>query len=126
MVNRKVDAIRLHGMRFFGHHGVFEEEKRLGQRFFVDVDLFLDLQKAGKSDRLSDTIHYGKVYDRVKAIVEGPPKKLIEAVAETIARDLLENFPKLQACRVNIVKPGAPIPGSLDSVSVEIYRERER
>nr|XP_029118736.1 dihydroneopterin aldolase 2 isoform X2 [Elaeis guineensis] len=47
---------------FHGFHGVKPEEKKLGQKFVVDVDAWLDLSEAGKSDNLSDTVSYTEIY----------------------------------------------------------------
>lgn len=114
----------LKGMQFYGYHGLFSEETKLGQRFYVDVDLFTSLKEAGETDKMEASIHYGEAYERVKDIVEGSPRHLIEAVAEDIARNLLNKFATLQACRVKVIKPDPPIPGHYESVAVEIYRER--
>lgn len=119
-----MDKVILEDMLFYGYHGLFPEERRLGQRFRVDLELFADLKQAGRSDKMEDSIHYGMVYDTVKEIVEGEAKNLIEAVAETIAAALLEQFDLLHACRVKLIKPDAPIPGHFKSVAVDIYREK--
>src|SRR5699024_12653948 len=94
------------------------------QRFQVDLELFSDLQKAGQTDDMTDSIHYGQAYERVQRIVEGKAKKLIEFVAEDIAMDLLQAFAGLEACSVRLFKPDARIPGKLDYVAVEINREK--
>lgn len=119
-----MDKIMLNQMHFYGYHGLFPEERKLGQRFDVDVELFLDLSKAGSSDNMYDSVHYGEAYDTVKDIVEGEAKNLIEAVAETIASKLLLQFDKLKACRIRVIKPNPPIAGHYESVAVEIYREK--
>lgn len=111
-------------MSFYGYHGVFPEENKLGQRFKVDVTLETDLSKAGQTDDLTYTINYAEVYDKVKAIVEGPPKKLVEAVAETIASSLLGAFPMIQCCHIKVIKPDPPIAGHYDYVSIELTRTR--
>lgn len=119
-----MDKILLNKMQFYGFHGLFPEENKLGQRFNVDVELFADLKKAGQTDNMMDSVHYGHAFDVVKKIVEGEPKNLIEAVAEKIATELLSQFELLHACKVTVVKPDPPIPGHYQSVAVEIYRER--
>lgn len=119
-----MDKIYMNQLAFYGYHGVFDEEKKLGQRFIVDLVLQLDLAQAGKSDQLDDTINYGEVYQRVKEIVEGPSFKLVESVAERIATDLLNSFSLLQECTVKVVKPDPPIPGHYQSVAVELTRSR--
>lgn len=111
-------------MQFYGYHGLLPEERKLGQRFQVDLELYLDLQKSGMSDQMADSIDYSKVYEVVKQVVEGEAKNLIEAVAETIAQQLLKTFDLLEACLVRVIKPDPPIAGHYDSVAVEIYRER--
>jgi dihydroneopterin aldolase len=112
-------------MPFFGYHGVFPEENKLGQRFVVSMDLYVNLAPAGASDDVADTVNYGEVYDLVKAIVEGPHVRLIETLAEKIAQSALCAFPKLSGVRVDVEKPGAPVVGVLDTVCVQIERWRE-
>ncbi|MDD9150714.1 2-amino-4-hydroxy-6-hydroxymethyldihydropteridine diphosphokinase [Sporolactobacillus sp. CQH2019] len=119
-----VDKIAVTGMRFYGYHGALPEEKKIGQRFFVDVWLSVDLYGAGTSDSLSQTINYAKIYGLVRDVVEGPSFKLIEAVAEKVAKVLLNAFPRAEVCHVRVVKPDPPIAGHYDSVSVEIERRR--
>lgn len=118
------DTISLNRMQFYGYHGVLPEERRIGQRFDVDVSLTCDLYQAGSSDQLDQTVNYADVYERVKAIVEGAPCALIETVAERIAGAVLLGFPLVSACRVKVIKPNPPIAGHYDSVSVDIERSR--
>ncbi len=120
----KRDKILLEGLSFYGHHGLFESETELGQLFKIDLTLFTDTKTAGESDKMTDSIHYGEVYQQVKDIVEGTPFHLLEALAETIAREILSDFKGVQALMVRVNKPQAPIPGVFDNVAVEIYRER--
>lgn len=56
------DKLVLRGLKFHGFHGVKPEEKKLGQKFLIDVDAWMDLQAAGISDRLPDTISYTAIY----------------------------------------------------------------
>ncbi|MBP3953456.1 dihydroneopterin aldolase [Bacillus suaedae] len=119
-----MDRIYLNQMSFYGYHGVFEEENKLGQRFIVDVKLGLDLAKAGLTDQLDETINYGDVYSIIKQIVEGKPYKLVEAVAEKVASELLRSFDNLTECTIKVIKPDPPIPGHYQSVAVEITRSR--
>ena len=115
----------LEGMAFYGYHGAREEERRLGQRFLVDVELTADLAPAGSSDRLEDTLDYGEAYKVVRAVLEGPSKNLLEALAQEVAERLLDALPA-QAIRVRIKKPSVPIKGGvLAHSAVEIYRPRD-
>ncbi len=117
-----MDKIFLNQMEFYGYHGVFPEETKLGQRFVVDVILEVDLKEAGKTDDLTKTINYAEVYAIVKAAVEGPPFKLVEALAEKIAENTLNRFSQVLNCTVKLIKPNPPIAGHYHSVAVEIIR----
>jgi dihydroneopterin aldolase len=118
-----MDKIILQGMEFYGYHGVLSEERSLGQRFIVDLELELDLRPAGKSDDLELTINYAKVFELVESVVRGNPRRLIESVAEDIASAVLEQFP-VAAATVRLKKPQAPVPGHFASMAVEIRRAR--
>ena len=118
-----MDYIHLNEMEFYGYHGALPEETKLGQRFRVTVSLATNLEEAGKTDDLEKTVNYAEVYKLCKEIVEGAPKKLIEAVAEKIAGDLLNRFSnKVTGVRVVLIKPDPPIAGHYASVSVDITR----
>ncbi|WP_058305673.1 dihydroneopterin aldolase [Gracilibacillus massiliensis] len=119
-----MDKIYLNQMAFYGFHGVFPEEKKLGQRFLVDLILEVDLKKAGETDDIYQSIDYGRVYQVTKQVVEGPSKNLVEAVAEALSIELFSHFDLLTACTVKVIKPDPPIPGHYQSVAIEIYREK--
>ncbi len=116
------DKIILDGLVFYGYHGVNPEERVQGQRFVVDVELTLDLSRAGLSDDLNATVNYASVFKVTRSIVEGEPANLIEAVAERIAAEILSRF-GVESGRVRVRKPWAPIKGGdLNYVAVEILR----
>lgn len=119
-----MDKIYFNGMRFYGYHGVYPEENRLGQRFHVDLQLYLDLSLPGKTDDLHDTVNYADAYQIAKRIVEEERYRLIETVAEKIAARLLESFDLVKQVMVRVTKPDPPIPGHYDSVAVEIIRKK--
>ena len=124
MHERLADVIAVKGMQFFGYHGVYEEEQRLGQRFVVNVWLYLDLKRAGMTRNVDDTVDYGLAYQVVRRIVEGEPIPLIESLAEEISTQLLGAFARLLGVEVEVEKPGAPMAGVFDTVSVRIQRWR--
>lgn len=119
-----VDKIIFDRIQFYAYHGVFEEENKLGQKFEVDVELYLDLKKPGLTDNIEDTVNYAKVYQLVEKVVLGRPKKLLESLAETIAEELLSAFSSkgLKEVVIRVRKLQPPIPGHLQSVTVEISR----
>lgn len=119
-----VDKIYVNQMEFYGYHGVFPEENKLGQRFNVDLAVSVDLKKAGQTDRLEYSVNYGELYSVCEEIVTGKPVKLVETVAERIADKILSNFPLVFEVTVKVIKPDPPIPGHYQSVAVEITRRR--
>ena len=117
-----MDRINLRNMAFYGYHGNLASENEIGQRFFVDISMALDLSKAGQSDNLEDSINYAEIYERTKQIVEGKPYRLIERVGTLIAEAIWGHYEGLQGLSVTVRKPEAPIPGVLDYVEVVITR----
>ena len=119
------DSILLEGITFYAYHGVNPEERELGQRFVVDLEVQLDLTVPGRSDALADTVSYTDLYREVKAVVEGETYNLLEAVAEAVAQRILASFP-ISAVRACVKKPSPPIKNAvLQWVAVEVYRERD-
>lgn len=117
------DRITLIGLRGFGYHGVFEHEKREGQEFVVDVEITLDTRPAAASDDVADTVHYGELAEEVVAVVEGDPVDLVETLAQRIA-DTVLGRDAVDAVRVTVHKPGAPITVPFADVAVTIERTR--
>lgn len=119
-----MDKIIMKNLAFYGYHGAMSEENTLGQKFFVDVEMYVDLGEAGKSDDVTHTVHYGEAYKVVKDIVEGKPLSLIESVVSVIAENLLMKFERIQHVKIQLRKPEAPVPGIFDYFAVEIERGR--
>lgn len=118
-----LDEITLTGLTVFGHHGVFDFERRDGQEFTIDLTLRLPLRPAAASDDVVDTVHYGELADRVAAIVSGEPVNLIETLAERIAAAVLEDQ-RVQQVTVVVHKPHAPIEQTFADVAVTVHRGR--
>ena len=120
------DRILLEGMILHGRHGTLPAERELGQPFVVDIELRLDLQAAGLSDDLTQTVDYSKVHRQAKEIVEGPPVSLTETVAERIAGVVMENYLEVEAVRVKVAKPNVRLDDTvLTGTAVEIVRRRD-
>lgn len=118
------DRIRIVDLEVFANHGVFPEENALGQKFVISADLYTDTRKAGKTDDLADSVHYGEVSAFISLYLKKHTFKLLESAAENLAEELLIKYPLLQEIRLEIKKPWAPIRQSLKTVSVEIRRGR--
>lgn len=119
-----MDKIMLSRMEFYGYHGVFPEENKLGQRFVVDVELRMPLEKPGRSDQLEDSVNYAEAYAIIKNQVQGKPFQLIEALAESIASELLRHYTVIQEVLVRVTKPNPPFENYSDGVAVEITRRQ--
>lgn len=113
------------GMRFYGYHGVFAEENKLGQQFYVDLELRMDLEQAAQTDDLSFTVNYAEIHAFTKSIVEGPPFKLIEALTGHVASRVLEAYTMVNEVTVRVTKPHPPFDIHFDGVTVELRRKRD-
>ncbi len=118
-----MDRITLTGVDVYAHHGVHPAERELGQRFVVDVDLWADLDPAGRQDSLRLALDYTAVHRRIREVVAGTSFQLLEALARRLCRALLAEFPVARVA-VTVLKPNPPIPNFLGKVSVTLERDR--
>ena len=118
------DELSVLGIECFGHHGVFDAERRDGQPFVVDLTLGIDTSTAAASDDLRDTVDYGSLVASVQAAVETDPVDLIETLAQRIAGVCLLDD-RVQWVRVTVHKPDAPIEATFADVALTITRKRE-
>lgn len=117
-----MDKIHIKNLEVFAKHGVFPEENRLGQKFVVSAELFLDTRRAGMADELEQSVNYGEVGQTITRYLTENTWKLIEAAAEHLAEKLLMEYPLLRGVHLEIKKPWAPVGLPLETVSVEIER----
>jgi len=118
------DELAVLGIECFGHHGVFDFERRDGQVFLVDLVLGIDTRAAAGSDDLRDTVDYGSLVTSVKAAVESDPVDLIETLAQRLA-DVCLLDTRVEWSRVTVHKPDAPIDATYSDVALTITRKRE-
>ena len=118
-----MDKIKIENLEVFAKHGVFPEENVLGQKFLVSATMFTDTRRAGLTDELTASIHYGEVSQLIDRYLKEHTYKLIERVAESLAEELLLHTAGLEKIILEIKKPWAPVGLPLESVSVEIERE---
>ena len=124
MNQRPTDELAITGIECFGHHGVFEFERREGQVFRIDLVLGLDTSAAAASDDLHDTVDYGSLVMQVKAAVESDPVDLIETLAQRIA-DVCLLDARVEWVRVTVHKPDAPIDATFSDVALTITRRAD-
>jgi len=117
-----MDRITLQGMKFYSHSGLHSFEKDVGQLFEIDVECYLDLEKASRSDHLVDTINYPGLFGLVKKVMENSSFNLMERLAGEIARKILNELPVDQVT-VRCRKPRVPVKGFINHAEVEITRK---
>lgn len=122
----KMDSIFIKDIVVFAHHGVFKEEKTLGQKFLIDLKLKMNLQPSAILKDLKKTVHYGILSNDILQIFKEKSNDLIETCAEEIAIFVLKNYKVVKEVTVCVKKPWAPVNLPLDNVLVEITRKRHR
>ncbi|WP_084361569.1 dihydroneopterin aldolase [Herbiconiux solani] len=121
----ELDLLTLTGLEVFAHHGVFDFERENGQRFVIDVDVWLDTAPAASGDDLARTVHYGELAVEISEAVAADPVDLIETLAERVASVVLAHEP-VERTRVVVHKPDAPITVPFADVSITIIRTKPR
>jgi dihydroneopterin aldolase len=116
-------TIELMGLAVFGHHGYLEEERRLGQRFLVDV--WVDVRgEAAESDRIEDTLDYRRIAALVQDVFAGEERLLLEGLAGSIADGILERFAAVDRARVRVRKPDVVLDPPVEHAAVIVERSR--
>lgn len=117
-----MDEIRIENLEVYAYHGVLPEENEKGQPFYLNAVLYTDTRKAGKSDDLADSTHYGLVCEEMAGAMTQQTFHLIERAAEYVAKRVLCKFPLVREIELEVRKPEAPIALPFGSVSVKIKR----
>lgn len=118
------DVIELRGLRVVGICGALPEERERPQPLEIDLDVEADLAPSGRSDDLVDTIDYGALCDAVVVEVVGGRPQLLEHLAATLARTVLELDPRISGVTVAVRKLRPPVPHALATSGVRIHRRR--
>lgn len=118
-----MDKIYINNLEFIGFHGVFPEEKKLGQKFLVSLELIVDTKEAGKTGDLTKSVHYGLVAQDVERVFLEKSIDLIETCAENIAEMVLKKYELVKEVKVTVKKPWAPLQMHFENVAMEISRK---
>ena len=116
-----MDSIQVNGIRAYGYVGYLAEERVLGQWFEVDLTLWVDLDPAGKSDNIEDTVDYRSCISATKEIIVSAKFHLVEKLISAIA-DRILSMEKVSQVRVRLSKPAAPIPDFGGRITLDITR----
>jgi dihydroneopterin aldolase/2-amino-4-hydroxy-6-hydroxymethyldihydropteridine diphosphokinase len=119
-----LDNIYIEDLKIFARHGYFDFEKENGQFFYVSARLYLDFQKAGRTDNLDLTVDYSKACEYITKFMTDNIYDTIEAVSEKLAEALLNKYPSVMEVEVRISKPEAPVDATFKNISVTSRRKR--
>jgi 7,8-dihydroneopterin aldolase/epimerase/oxygenase len=113
-------TIQIAGLQTFGYHGLFEEERRLGQKFSFDIDATLNPAATHRDDNLDASIRYDAVVDAAVNLAGAIKYQTLEALGEAIAIGLLRRFPLIDTICVGVSKFSPPIPHTLGKVGITV------
>lgn len=117
-----MDKLYIDNMEIFANHGVFKEEKTLGQKFIISLELTIDMREAAITGDLDKSVHYGELCHRIEEEFKKESYDLIETAVEKIAEYILFNYDMVKNAKVMLKKPWAPIGRHLNYAAVEIER----
>ncbi|MGV8905248.1 MAG: 2-amino-4-hydroxy-6-hydroxymethyldihydropteridine diphosphokinase [Acetobacterium sp.] len=121
-----MDKLYIKDLEVFAYHGVFPEEKSLGQKFLISVTLTLDMREAAITGDLTKSVHYGELAHALEKEFQKESYDLIETAGEKLTSYVLNNYPMVSKVKIMIKKPWAPILRSMDTVAIEITRKWHR
>lgn len=121
-----MDKMYIKDLEVYAFHGVNQEEKSMGQRFLISVELNINLREAGMTDDLSKTVNYAELCHNIEKEFTKEKYDLIEKSAEELAKYILCNYNKVEGVKLLVKKPWAPIGKPLSYAAIEIERSWHR
>jgi dihydroneopterin aldolase len=121
---RTIVTIEVNGLSLYTHHGVTAAEREVGQRLILDIRIELGEADATVTDRVEDTVDYGRVCEVAALVATQRSDKTLERLCAAVADRLLRDF-DAQVVSVKASKPEPPIALPVEDVSVEVWREIE-
>jgi dihydroneopterin aldolase len=119
---RTIVTIEVNGLSLYTHHGVTAAEREVGQRLILDIRIELGEADATVTDRVEDTVDYGRVCEVAALVATQRSDKTLERLCAAVADRLLRDF-DAQVVSVKASKPEPPIALPVEDVSVEVWRE---
>ncbi len=113
-----MDKILIKGLESFACVGVPAEERKHPQRILMDLEMELDLEKAGRLDDVAHTLDYARVVEEIQVFLQGRSFRLVEALAHQVAHRVMDRFSP-ERVRLRVRK--FSVPGT-QSVGVEVAR----
>ena len=119
-----MQKIAINNLECFGHHGVYEKERIKGQKFIFDVLIEANVDAAGKTDSLEQSVDYVAVCELIQTVCTEKTFKLIEALAECICTKILLMSDRVEKVIVTVKKTEAPVDFKVNSLEVVWERKR--
>lgn len=121
-----IGKICLNNMVFHTYNGVFDAERQLGQKLEIDCRMTYPIEEQVQDDDLNETVSYADVYETIRQFVSQHHYKLIESLANHLGKQILLDYPQLQAVHLNIRKYNLPIEGVLNNAEIEVDFHHEQ
>jgi dihydroneopterin aldolase len=118
-------TISVRQLALFAHHGVFAEEKLLGQRFLLDIQLRVHAPEALIHDDIVRSVSYAHVIEETKNAFTETSYNMIETAADRLATHLLQRFDKATSVSISVHKPSAPIAAQFETIAATVEKTRE-
>lgn len=119
-----MDQLIIKDLVIFGHHGVYQEEKTLGQKFVIDLIIDLDLGEACDTDNLESALNYAQLSHELQSVFQRENYDLIERAAQVLCSYILEHYPAVKQVDLTLKKPWAPVLLELKYPAIRIVRAR--
>jgi dihydroneopterin aldolase len=114
--------IHLEQLQFYAYHGLYQEERSLGNEYIVDIHIdYQPKQKIIYS--IEETIDYSKVYELIAKRMK-VPSDLLETIATEFCFQLMEKFSSVQGVQFRIKKMHPPIKQFIGNVGVSFQLKR--
>lgn len=119
------NVIYVNGIEVYAYHGVFPEEKRLGQKFIFNISCNLDFRKAMQSDDLQFSVSYGEISQIVADVATKNSYNLLEKLSYEILLTIFTKYSSITTITLEINKPNAPIPNIFSQCGIKVEFSRE-
>ncbi len=116
-------TITLEGIEFFAYHGFYQEERKTGNRYSVDISVETDFSQAAEEDKLQETVNYEKLYQMVRDEMQ-QPSKLLEHIAHRLIEQTFRAFSEIESVEVSVSKFNPPVGGVCRRAVVHLKRQR--
>lgn len=110
----------IHDLAIHAYVGLYEEEKRTGNDFLVDISYSAEYEKAAATDDIADAVNYGDMCAEVERIFHATRCNLLEQMAQKTVDLLMEKFPGISDLSVTVTKLNPPVSQPVKGISITV------